>query len=934
MSKRRQDQSQLDYLWETFGDISLIGNPFDASDGDILNKQGVSSLILNMTARLLKSLTTKDNEQDESLIDVYGTTNGKGDVFMFSFEKEDHATGLKIRMSTLDDVTAGLCKNENIPLLEIHMKRGSVHTVALSEVYYTGSRTGSINTIVEDGIIKSYLRLANSLDPVINVEITGGGLIIESIIGGSTGQVRLEKTQEGLSVKYAWNDGSDIKMKELNWAEYAIDQDDRKGIIYFLKDLGYISLNGVHYGEIPSNVIRFTEDPIDDNTDRKTIVLNPEDSISCMLDGQLVRFVKVDRNKTVAIGDQSIPLTLFGANGTIAYNSNVLAFKSELDKSVEDINSKFDNVPQYTEIDTQGVKRKIIQLANFDALFGTSTADNGISIATVNKQNEVELGSPSYPVSIKGSEGRPKYNSENLALIKDVNDLGIVNIGRLGSFGDVPSRLAEKSLCMNAKTKIITFIVSNSTYGDEAGVCMNIYSQGKAYQTLNWKNEVFERTLVDGDTIEVTDFVQVSRVFLSKKAVYGPKLFALTTDSSDADIKAALTSVVSGKQITSEDLDKCFVYGFQLKEEVMNGNVSVGWNGHAYTFYSFGYKNPKSPNTMSSVSIAANADGTFRVTVNGVSEKAIGSSTINDYLSDVVKFVSIDDGSVEGRKAIVLKNHWPILGGMLGDTGNAALIMLSKWGIVDIGSSACPINLNTPAGVRPTVQEAGQTGEEANKIAYVSDVEAIQNKLDGKVDLTDISTEDEPNRKAIVLKNNDILLGTDTNGATYNIGMINKWNVVDLGTNKLQINLNTPAGVRPTVQEAGQSGEEANHIAYYEDIDEKTRKSIASLPNHIVNGIEDSAQTRETDDGLLIYYGALYMAKGQNGTYAQSKMPKIASLKLPYASDSKSGIMKSEYVKTINDLTAKVSELTERLESSLSEIESLKARIESLEQKP
>lgn len=934
MSKRRQDQSQLDYLWETFGDISLIGNPFDASDGDILNKQGVSSLILNMTARLLKSLTTKDNEQDENLIDVYGTTNGKGDVFMFSFKKEDHAIGLKIRMSTLDDVTAGFCKNENIPLLEIQMKRGSVHTVALSEVYYTGSRTGSINTIVEDGIIKSYLRLANSLDPVINVEITEGGLIIESIIGGSTGQVRLEKTQEGLSVKYAWNDGSDIKMKELNWAEYAIDQDDRKGVIYFLKDLGYISLNGVHYGEIPSNVVRFTEDPIDDNTDRKTIVLNPEDSISCMFDGQLVRFVKVDRNKTVVIGDQSIPLTLFGANGTIAYNSNVLAFKSELDESVETINSKFDNVPQYTEIDTQGVKRKIIQLANFDALFGTSTAGNGINIATVNKQNEVELGSPSYPVSIRGSEGRPKYNSENLALIKDIDDLGIVNIGYLGSFNDVPSRLADKSLCMNAQTKIITFIVSNSTYGDEAGVCMNIYSQGKSYQTLNWKNEVFERTLVDGDTIEVTDFVQVSRVFLSNKAVSGLKLFALTTDSSDADIKAALTSTISGKQITSEDLDKCFVYGFQLKEEVMNGNVSVGWNGNAYTLYSFGYENPKSPNTMSSVSIAANADGTFRVTVNGVREKAIGSSTINDYLSDVVKLVSIDDGSVEGRKAIVLKNHWPILGGMVGDAGNAALIMLSKWGIVDVGSSACPINLNTPAGVRPTIQEAGQTGEEANKMAYVSDIEAVQNKLNEKVDLTDVSTEDEPNRKAIVLKNNDILLGTDTKSSTYNIGMINKWDVVDLGTNKLPINLNTPAGVRPTVQEAGQSGEEANHIAYYEDIDEKTRKSIASLPNHIVNGIEDSAQTNETNDGLLIYYGALYMAKGQDGTYAQSEMPKIASLKLPYASDSASGIMKFEYVKTINDLTAKVSELTEKLESSLSEIESLKARVESLEQKP
>ena len=81
-------------------------------------------------------------------------------------------------------------------------------------------------------------------------------------------------------------------------------------------------------------------------------------------------------------------------------------------------------------------------------------------------------------------------------------------------------------------------------------------------------------------------------------------------------------------------------------------------------------------------------------------------------------------------------------------------------------------------------------------------------------------TELGDNRKSIVLGNHDLLLGTTTKGVTANIGMISKWDVVDLGTASLPINLNTPSGVRPTVQEAGKSGEEAYEIAYYSDVKE------------------------------------------------------------------------------------------------------------------
>ena len=88
-----------------------------------------------------------------------------------------------------------------------------------------------------------------------------------------------------------------------------------------------------------------------------------------------------------------------------------------------------------------------------------------------------------------------------------------------------------------------------------------------------------------------------------------------------------------------------------------------------------------------------------------------------------------------------------------------------------------------------------------------------------KVDWVDISTDENPNRKAIILDNNDMILGKDTNGNTRNLIMVNKWNVVDLGTSTLPINLNTPKGIRPTVQEPNQTGENANQIAYVSDIE-------------------------------------------------------------------------------------------------------------------
>ena len=48
--------------------------------------------------------------------------------------------------------------------------------------------------------------------------------------------------------------------------------------------------------------------------------------------------------------------------------------------------------------------------------------------------------------------------------------------------------------------------------------------------------------------------------------------------------------------------------------------------------------------------------------------------------------------------------------------------MVNRWDVVDIGTPSMPLNLNTPIDKRPTVQTSGQSGEQANEIAYLSDL--------------------------------------------------------------------------------------------------------------------------------------------------------------------------------------------------------------------
>ncbi len=137
--------------------------------------------------------------------------------------------------------------------------------------------------------------------------------------------------------------------------------------------------------------------------------------------------------------------------------------------------------------------------------------------------------------------------------------------------------------------------------------------------------------------------------------------------------------------------------------------------------------------------------------------------------------------------------------------------------------------------------KARELSEEEIKKAHQKDIERIDGE---KVKWDKFPTSELPNRKGIVLENGDLILGKDLNGDTLPLVQLNRWGIIEAGSPKAPYNINTPQGVRPTVQEAGQTGEQAYHMAYQED--------LANISVEIDEKVKAEADARKAADELLV----------------------------------------------------------------------------------
>lgn len=213
-------------------------------------------------------------------------------------------------------------------------------------------------------------------------------------------------------------------------------------------------------------------------------------------------------------------------------------------------------------------------------------------------------------------------------------------------------------------------------------------------------------------------------------------------------------------EYSAEDKSLTFVFNTSEGEQTSVVDLSslvdtyVAGNGIELIENGFSIKlDPSSESYLSVSEAGIKVEGINEIKKN-VQEVAANLVTVNENLTSsidainkkAVKYEDVADSNLPERKAIVLKNGDVILGGNL-EGGTSSLVQLNRLGVADFGSSSVPFNINTPKDVRPTVQEAGQSGEEAHKIAYLSDIESssaqieeVKAALETKADKADVDS--------------------------------------------------------------------------------------------------------------------------------------------------------------------------------------------------
>lgn len=168
--------------------------------------------------------------------------------------------------------------------------------------------------------------------------------------------------------------------------------------------------------------------------------------------------------------------------------------------------------------------------------------------------------------------------------------------------------------------------------------------------------------------------------------------------------------------------------------------------------------------------------------------------------TSVVDLSSLVDTYVAGNGIELIENGFSIKL----DPSSESYLSVSEAGIKVEGINEIKKNVQEVAANLVTVNEN-----------LASSIDAINKKA---VKYEDVADSNLPERKAIVLKNGDVILGGNLEGGTSSLVQLNRWGVADFGSSSVPFNINTPKGQRPTVQEAGQSRPEANQIAYVSDV--------------------------------------------------------------------------------------------------------------------
>lgn len=368
-------------------------------------------------------------------------------------------------------------------------------------------------------------------------------------------------------------------------------------------------------------------------------------------------------------------------------NDNLVTAVNTINQNMADgfntINGGIDNeirpelakAVKYQEFDTN---RKTIQLANFDTLSGIMTDGEGVNLAMVSKWDKADFGSAKLPFNMNGSEERPTYNdTKEIALIEDVN-----------------GKISSVELVQDVDNQLHYELMVDGVVKGDINIPKDQFLKNVEYDDTT-KELVFTFDTTDGEKVTKVNIGELVDTYEAGNGLeLNGNIFSIKLDPSSQ----------SYIQVTSDGI-KIIAIDEAISE--INGKITA------------------------EETRASGVEAKLRTDVDYEHERALeAEANINNALETKVTWD-------ESKSKIVLPSGGQIVGTKYGTDGSnpadgATIAQLSQYDIMDFGSSKYPLNLNVPAGVRVTVQEQGQSGENANKVAYLSDVEVKVDKVEGK----------------------------------------------------------------------------------------------------------------------------------------------------------------------------------------------------------
>lgn len=244
-NNRPQGMSQLDYLWLNYGGYQVTDDYNESQQKIILTKNAVDQLINSATSNLVKNITLVDN----TIITLDKNSNVINSIKM---PEEIHVNNFATREITQEDIDSGCKFKKGSKAISLVLSNGIEYLVSLDEFGLTieGASTSTIDTVINNGIISSNLRINENLSKLSVVEINQN-------LNGVYANLKTENTE---SVKFDLSNGTlkaNVALKgsnrllsfeQLTLGAYLALVEKNNSTIYFITDKPYIYLDGVKYG--------------------------------------------------------------------------------------------------------------------------------------------------------------------------------------------------------------------------------------------------------------------------------------------------------------------------------------------------------------------------------------------------------------------------------------------------------------------------------------------------------------------------------------------------------------------------------------------------------------------------------------------------------------------------------------------------------------